>query len=88
MPASHTFKCVVTTEEESVLTADASSVIFPTTDGMMGVLVNRAPFIAAIGKGQLMVRAEGKEETFTISGGAAHMRENTLTIIAEQCTRV
>ena len=34
-----------------------------------------------------MVRAEGKEEIFTISGGAAHMRENTLTIIAEQCAR-
>ena len=87
MAASHTFRCVVTTEEESILSADASSVILPTTDGMMGVLVNRAPFIAAVGKGKLMVRAEGKEETFTISGGATHMRENTLTIITEQCTR-
>jgi F0F1-type ATP synthase epsilon subunit len=88
MASPHTFRCVVTTEEESILSADASSVILPTTDGMMGVLVNRAPFIAAIGKGRLMVRTEATEETFTISGGAAHMRENTLTIIAEQCVRV
>jgi F0F1-type ATP synthase epsilon subunit len=88
MVESHTFRCNVTTEEESFLSVDASSVVLPATDGMMGVLVNRAPFIAAIGKGKLMVRTEGKEETFTVSGGAAHMRENVLTIIAEQCLRV
>jgi F0F1-type ATP synthase epsilon subunit len=88
MVASHTFRCIVTTEEESVLSVDASSVILPTTDGMMGVLVNRAPFIAAVGKGKLMVRTAGKEETFTVSGGAAHMRDNVLTIVAEQCARV
>jgi len=88
MASTHTFKCVVTTEQEAVLSEDASSVILPATDGMMGVLVNRAPFIAAVGKGKLTVRCQGKEEEFTLSGGAAHMRQNVLTIVAEKCERV
>ena len=44
--------------------------------------------IAMIGAGTLVaVSTEGEKEVFYISGGFAHVRENEVTILAEECIR-
>ncbi len=80
-----TFRCIVTTEEESVLAVDATYAIVPTTEGLLGILVDRAPFVAAIGSGELIIRQREQNHLFAVSGGVAHMRENVLTVLAATC---
>jgi F0F1-type ATP synthase epsilon subunit len=85
MFGKETFRCIVTTEEESVLAVDATSAVVPTTEGLLGILVDRAPFLAAVGSGKLVIRQHEQSRLFTVSGGVAHMRENVLTVLAATC---
>lgn len=85
MFGKETFRCIVTTEEDSILTVDAIYAIIPTTAGQLGVLVDRAAFVTAIGSGTLVIRQRDRNHQFAISGGVATMRENVLTVLATKC---
>lgn len=61
-----------------MLTEEVESVVFPAHDGEVGVLVNRAPFIFALGIGVLKI--DGRERMM-IDGGFAHMLGNELTLL-------
>lgn len=62
------------------------SVVFPASDGKVGVLPGRGPLVAVIGAGELAVEtAEGGQESYYISGGFAHVRDNAMTVLAEEC---
>lgn len=66
--------------------ADAVSVTFPATDGMVGVLAGRAPLIASIGIGTLSVQDDqGKHKYYFVAGGFARVRENAMTLLADIC---
>jgi F-type H+-transporting ATPase subunit epsilon len=86
-PASFTlafmaFNCVVVTPEQQVLDQQCTQVIFPAYDGQIGILTDRAPLLAKLGKGELRVQpTSGAEQTFTINGGVAQMKDNKLTIL-------
>ena len=45
------FQCIVVTPEQEVLDAKVTQVILPADDGLIGILTNRAPMLARIGKG-------------------------------------
>jgi F-type H+-transporting ATPase subunit epsilon len=79
------FKCVVVTPEQDVLDLAATQVILPADDGLIGILTNRAPMLARIGKGPLRVDPDkGPTQTFHIQGGVAQMKENKLTILTQK----
>ena len=80
-----TFRCIVATGEESILTVEATFAVVPTTGGQLGILVDRAPFLAAIGSGTLVVRQHQQNHLFTVSGGVAHLLDNVLTVLAASC---
>lgn len=63
---------------------EASSVVFPAHDGEVGVLVDRAPLLFALGIGVLRVDGEGGSKRLFIDGGFAQMLENHLTILTAQ----
>lgn len=66
--------------------ADAVSVVFPATDGMVGVLAGRAPLIASIGVGPLSVMDDqGRHRYYFVAGGFARVRENAMTLLADIC---
>ncbi len=69
--------------------ADAVSVVFPATDGMVGILAGRAPLIASIGVGALSVMDDqGKHRYYFVAGGFARVRENAMTLLADVCQPV
>jgi len=79
------FQCIVVTPEQEVLDAKVTQVILPADDGLIGILTNRAPMLARIGKGPLRVDPEGgASQTFAIEGGVAQMKDNKLTILTQK----
>ena len=81
------FRCELLTPTETAYRSDAVSVVFPAVDGSVGVLGGRAPLVAMIGSGRLVVVGpSGSREEFYVAGGFAHVRENRMTILAEECT--
>lgn len=84
--AAQTLQCRVQTVDGTVLSADATSVVFPAEDGSVGVLARRGPLAATLGAGRLRVqKADGKTAEFFIAGGFAHVRGDVVTILAEEC---
>lgn len=78
MATNKQFHLSVITPEREVLTEDVESVVFPAHDGDVGVLVDRAPFIFALGIGVLKI--DGRDRLM-IDGGFAHMLNNELTLL-------
>jgi len=80
------FELDVYTPAGRVLRMEVRSVVFPAMDGQMGVLAGHAPLVAMVGAGRLIVEPpEGKDRQFFLAGGFVHVRENAMTILAEEC---
>ncbi|MFB3892187.1 MAG: ATP synthase F1 subunit epsilon [Phycisphaerae bacterium] len=89
MPDEKPFKCEVLTPAGRVTSASAVSVIMPLVDGMMGVLADHAPLIAKMGAGPLTIRqADNVVHRYFVAGGFASIRDNSLSILAEECQSV
>ncbi|MFG0326100.1 MAG: FoF1 ATP synthase subunit delta/epsilon [Phycisphaerales bacterium JB037] len=87
--AKTSFRCRVVTPTEKLLDAQATYASIPAWDGLMGVLPGRAPIVAKLGLGELIVEfpaeqgAPGGRRGFFIDGGFLRMGAEELTIIAE-----
>ncbi|MGD0138985.1 MAG: hypothetical protein ABSD28_08920 [Tepidisphaeraceae bacterium] len=78
------FSCVVVTPEQQVLDESLTQAIIPAADGLLGILTNRAPLLARLGKGPLRLDlASGQKRHFRIEGGVAQMKDNKLTILTQ-----
>lgn len=83
------FRCEVLTPEARLCSLDTVSVVFPGTDGQVGVLGGRAPMVARLGAGPLTIHTlDETREMYYIAGGFAQMREDRLTILAEECVPI
>jgi F-type H+-transporting ATPase subunit epsilon len=79
------FKCIVVTPEQEVLDQTVNQVILPAYDGQIGILTDRAPMLARLGKGKLRIDpASGPSQTFIIDGGVAQMKSNQLTVLTQK----
>jgi F-type H+-transporting ATPase subunit epsilon len=79
------FTCRVITPEGVILDRPAVAVRLPAYDGLMGVLYDHAPMITLVGQGGLsMVDADGRVFVVQMAGGFAEVRENVLTVLADQ----
>ena len=78
------FSCVVVTPEQQVLDESLTQAIIPAADGLLGILTDRAPLLAKLGKGPLRLDlASGQKRLFRIEGGVAQMKDNKLTILTQ-----
>jgi F-type H+-transporting ATPase subunit epsilon len=82
MPASFTLALV--TPEAMVLDTSVEQVIIPAHDGEMGILHGRAPLVVTLGAGWLTLDIGSTKKRFYISGGFAQMKEETLTVLADE----
>jgi F-type H+-transporting ATPase subunit epsilon len=80
--------CEVNTPDGPVLEGDYVSIVVPAQDGYMGILRNRAPVTAVVGTGQMTCTPrEGAEpELYFVAGGFLQVRDNHMTVLAEECT--
>ncbi|MCK4275576.1 MAG: ATP synthase F1 subunit epsilon [Phycisphaerae bacterium] len=83
------FSCRVVTPAGQITSTDAVSVSLPGRDGAMGILGGHAPMVSMIGRGLVSIEPpEGHKLGFFVAGGFAHVADNVVTIIAEQCEQM
>ena len=81
------FSCVLVTPEQQILDESLTQAIIPAADGLLGILSNRSPLLAKLGKGPLKLDlASGQTRRFQIAGGVAQMKDNKLTILTQTAT--
>jgi F-type H+-transporting ATPase subunit epsilon len=84
------FKATLITPESIVLDAHVHAAQIPAHDGLVGILVNRAPLLAKLGTGILRLDlagpggAVGETQRFLVSGGYAQMKGDDLTILTNE----
>lgn len=76
------FQCVIVTPEQQLLDEQASQVVLPAHDGLIGILTGRAPLLVKLGLGQLRIDLPGgQHRSFLVDGGIAQMKDNHLTVL-------
>jgi F-type H+-transporting ATPase subunit epsilon len=71
--------------ERSLFDGQATSVVAPAFDGMVGVLPGHAPFLTLLGSGTLTVSegGGGTTERFTVAGGFLQVIGDVVRVVAE-----
>jgi F-type H+-transporting ATPase subunit epsilon len=85
-----TFRCRLITPTAQVLDDQVTYASVPAWDGLFGVLPDRAPIVAKLGKGKLRLDypagGAGSSKTFAVEDGFVQMVNNKLTILATKAT--
>ena len=79
-----TFNVKVVTYQEKVLEQEADFLLVRTTEGDMGVLPNHSPFVTELAIGEMMIRLNGTEKSYFVSGGFLEISNNNVTILADE----
>ncbi len=74
---------IVSKERRVFVEPEATMVIVPASEGLMGVLPNHAPVLTTLGFGELVVKKGEAEERFAIYGGVVDVRPTKVTVLAE-----
>ncbi len=84
MASVPTFVTTIVTRHEELFAGDAISVIAPGQEGYFGVKANHAPFMVALGIGELRVTTpDNQNHYFAIAGGVAEVQDNVLVVLAD-----
>ncbi|HMA52926.1 MAG TPA: F0F1 ATP synthase subunit epsilon [Acidobacteriota bacterium] len=63
--------------------ADVEAVFLPTLEGQIGVLPGHRPLFVGMGRGKLIYREAGVEESFVIRGGYAQVQPEKVVVMTE-----
>ena len=80
---ANNFILEIVTPARKVISKEVSSVVLPTSNGYMGILVNHAPLISSLGLGILKYKSEGKEEHVAVYEGFMEVSKNKVSIMAD-----
>ena len=79
-----TFQLSVLTPEKTIYEGAVEYVEAPGTEGYFGVLANHAALVTGLAEGTLKVRdADGKTQSWTVSGGFFEVSHNRATVLAD-----
>lgn len=81
LPANLLLKVV--TPRRLVVETEVEAVFLPTLEGQIGVLPGHRPLFVAIGKGKLIYREGGSEESVAIRGGYAQIQPEKVVVMTE-----
>jgi len=73
----------VVTPVERVLSKEVDEVVAPGELGEFGVLPGHVPFLTLLLPGELRYRIGGDERRFIVTGGVADVRDDRVTILAD-----
>jgi len=77
-------RVVVVSPERSLFDGEATAVVAPAYDGLVGILPRHAPFLSLLGRGELRVRAADGERRFAVQGGFVQVVRNVVRVVAEK----
>jgi len=63
--------------------ADVEAVFLPTLEGQIGVFPGHRPLFVGIGRGKLVYREAGGEETVPVQGGYAQVQPEKVVVMTE-----
>ena len=78
-----TMKMDIITAERTVFSADIELVLAPGVEGELGILPHDAGLMTILKPGELMIRKDGIETFFAISGGFMEVLDNKVTVLAD-----
>ena len=75
------------TAEGRVLSQEADFVIAPGVEGDLGILPRHIPLLTPLRTGEIMVRNDGREEFFFVSGGFLEVLPDKVVFLADVAER-
>ena len=73
----------IITPDKELFKGEATSITVPGVDGSMGFLENHAPLITVLKAGEVKVRTNADQESFSVKGGVVEVMNNTVLVLAE-----
>jgi F-type H+-transporting ATPase subunit epsilon len=77
----------IITPEKVVLKDEVDEIIVPTVTGEIAILPNHAELLTKINPGELIIRKNGKDQSFAILGGFLEVINNRISILADYAIR-
>lgn len=78
----------ITTPEGVIYENKVDSVTLPTESGEITILQNHIQLVSILVPGEIIVRADGKEDYLSVSTGFIELRNNQITILADTAEAV
>ena len=83
-----TIQVDIVSAEGEIHSSDAAMVFAPASMGEVGIAPRHAPMLTTLRPGEVRVQdAEGKEESFYITGGMLEVQPNRVTVLADTALR-
>lgn len=73
--------------DRKVWSGEASMVRARTAEGEIGIMPGHTPLLGVLVEGDVVIHAEGGDQTATVDGGFLSVDHDTVTIVAETVTR-
>ena len=77
------FRLEVVTPERVIFDGTVTGLTLPASDGLMGVLPNHAPLVAALDIGQVTIKDQGGEDFLMVADGFFEVADNHARILAD-----
>ena len=75
-------RVTVISAERAVFDGEASAVVAPAYDGLVGILPRHAPFMTLLGKGIVKIRRSEGTKNVEVSGGFLQVAADVVRIVA------
>jgi F-type H+-transporting ATPase subunit epsilon len=76
-------KLQILTPDKTVYDGEAQALLVPGAVGPFEILKDHAPILSSLVKGDLRIRADGRETYYTVSGGFVEFHKNSAVVLAE-----
>jgi F-type H+-transporting ATPase subunit epsilon len=73
----------IITPDKQLYQGEATALVVPGSDGLLGILDNHAPLISSLQKGVVKVTSTQGEQSFDVNGGVIEVLQNKVMILAE-----
>lgn len=70
--------------DRSLFDDDASGVVAPAFDGLVGILPGHAPFLTLLGAGTLTITKGPTASRFAVDGGILQVVDDVVRVVAER----
>lgn len=74
--------------ERSYFEGEATALVAPAYDGLVGILPHHAPFLTLLGGGTLTVTQGTQVHQFTVDGGFLQVSDDVVRVVAESAKPV
>ena len=76
----------VISAERAVFDGDASAVVVPAYDGLVGILPRHAPFMTLLGKGIVTIHRSEGTKSVEVSGGFLQVSSDVVRVVARSAS--